>query len=229
MEKNSHPSIKLWPKSERPRERLRDHGVEALTDAELIALLLRNGVRGKDAIGLARDLVVRFGGLRGMAAANWNNLRKVKGLGPAKIASLLAASEITRRQLKEELIGTNAVRDPQTVLAYLTSSLRDKKKEIFKVLFLNKANIVLAAKDLFQGTVDETVVHPREIIQAALDLHATGIILVHNHPSGRIEPSTEDIQMTQKIKLACEAVSVKVVDHIIVGDNQFFSFREHGL
>ncbi len=229
METNSSLSIKSWPESERPRERLRNHGVEVLSDAELVALILRNGVRGKDAIELARDLVACFGGLRGLAAANWNELRQVKGIGPAKIAALLASSEMTRRQLKEELIGKNAIRDPQTLLAYLTSSLRDKKKEIFKVLFLNKANRVLAEKDLFHGTVDEAMVHPREIIKAALDFHATGVILVHNHPSGRVEPSREDIQMTQKIKSACETVSLKVIDHLIVGDNQFFSFRERGL
>lgn len=229
MDINSSPSIKFWPKSERPRERLKDYGVEALTDAELIALLLRNGVRGKDAVEFARDLVARFGGLRGLIAANWNELQKVKGLGPAKIAALLAASEMTRRQFKEELVGQNVVRDPQKVFAYLMSSLRDKKKEIFKVLFLNKGNKILAEKNMFQGTVDEAAVHPREIVKAALEFYATGLILVHNHPSGRIEPSQEDIQMTQRIKSACETVSIRVMDHLIVGDNRFFSFCEQGL
>ena len=221
--------IKSWPTSERPRERLNKHGVQSLSDAELLAILLRNGIQGKDAITLARELLNRFGGLRGLAKIEWADLAKIKGLGPAKISTFLAAAEMARRQLRQELIGTNFVRNPESVLDYLYSTLRDTKKEIFKVLFLNKANRILDEKDLFEGTVDETAVYPRELVKAALERHATSLILIHNHPSGRIEPSLEDREITRKLQTACNAVSIKILDHIIVGDNQYFSFNEHSM
>ena len=221
--------IKSWPETERPRERLIKNGVSSLSDAELLAILLRSGIRGKDAITLARELLSRFGGLRGLLAVGWTELKQIKGLGQAKITAFLAASEIARRQLKQELVGKNYVRDPQSVLDYLYSSLRDKKREVFKVLFLNKANRIIDEQELFGGTVDETAIHPREVVKAALDRHATAVVLIHNHPSGRVEPSTDDREITRKIEEACTAVSIKVLDHIIVGDNQYFSFSEQGL
>ncbi|HXV27619.1 MAG TPA: DNA repair protein RadC, partial [bacterium] len=200
-----------------------------LSDAELIALLLRNGVRGKDALGLARELLAEFGGIRGLFAVESKRLKTVKGLGPAKISSLLAVSEIGRRRLREEITGKPFLRDPQTVMSYLYASLRDKKKEVFKVLFLNKANCVVNDQDLFEGTLDETAVHLREIIKASLDHHASALILVHNHPSGRIEPSREDIEITRKIQNACQSVGIRILDHLIVGDNQYYSFSEQHL
>ncbi len=225
----SPKAIRSWPQTERPRERLIEKGAHALSDAELLAVLLRNGIRGKNAIEFARELLHQFGGLRGLLSLGWGELKEVKGLGLAKIATLLAAREIARRQLKEELIGKHFARDPQSVLDYLYSALRDKKHEVFKVIFLNKANRILAEEDLFKGTVDETVIHAREIVKAALEHQATGLILVHNHPSGRIQPSPEDREITRKLQSACSTVSVKILDHIIVGDNQYFSFSEHNL
>jgi DNA repair protein RadC len=221
--------LKSWPEYERPRERIYEQGIEALSDAELLAILLRNGIKGKDAVALARELLAQFGGLRGLFAARWKELNKVKGLGPAKISTLLAAQEIARRKFKEEIVGKNVIQDPASVMNYLYHSLRDRKKEIFKVLFLNKANCILGERDLFEGTVDETAIHPREVIEAALDRRATALILVHNHPSGRIQPSEEDIAMTRKLQTSCDAVSIKILDHLIVGDNQYFSFKENHL
>lgn len=221
--------IKSWPEAERPRERLIEHGVQSLSDAELLAILLRSGIQGKDAITLARELLSRFGGLRGLLAVGWPELKPIKGLGQAKITTFLAATEIARRQLRQELVGKNFIRDPQSVLDYLYSSLRDKKREVFKVLFLNKTNRIIDEQDLFEGTVDETAIHPREVVKAALERQATGLILIHNHPSGRVEPSVEDREITRKLEAACAAVSIKVLDHIIVGDNQYFSFSEQGL
>ena len=221
--------IKSWPESERPRERLIKNGVSSLSDAELLAILLRSGIQGKDAITFARELLSQFGGLRGLLGVGWNELKQIKGLGQAKIATFLAATEIARRQLKQELVGKNFVRDPQSILDYLYSSLRDKKREVFKVLFLNKANRITGEQDLFEGTVDETAIHPREVVKAALERQATALILIHNHPSGRVEPSLEDREITRKLEAACNAVSIKVLDHIIVGDNQYFSFNEQGL
>ncbi len=184
MKESSCPQkgILSWPLEERPRERIFKQGAQALSDAELVALLLRNGVKGKDVLALARELLSQFGGIRGLFAEDNRSLFKVKGLGPAKVSTLLAVSEIAKRRQREEAIGKNVLRDPQAVISYLFSALRDQKREVFKVLFLNKANCVIAEKDLFHGTVDETAVHPREVVQAALDFHATGLILVHNWP-----------------------------------------------
>jgi len=221
--------IKGWPESERPRERMLRYGAEALSDAELVAILLGRGVRGKDAVSYARDIITQSEGLRGLFALSWNRLRQIKGLGSARIATLLASAEIAKRQLRESMIGQNVIRDPESVMNYLYASMRDKKREVFKILFLNKANGVIDEKDMFEGTVDETAIHPREVIQAALERHATSLILVHNHPSGRIRPSAEDREITSKLQTACHAVSIAILDHIIIGNNQYFSFKEHHL
>ena len=222
-------SVKFWPQSERPRERLLEQGASALSDADLIALLLRNGLPGQDVVAFSRDLLAKYGGLRGLLYSNRSELEQVKGLGKAKVASLLAVSELAKRSLREEVIGKNYVKAPDSVLAYLMSSMADQKKEVFKVLFLNKSNRILNEKDLFEGTIDETLVHPREVIQAVLQYHATAIVLVHNHPSGAIYPSQADINITERIHQACSTIAVKVLDHIIVGDREYFSFKERGL
>jgi len=219
--------IRNWPSAERPREKMMENGPAALSDAELLAVLLRTGTRGKDAVAFSRDLVGQFGGLRGLMKQDLNALRKIKGLGPAKIASLLSATELARRQLKERVLLKDVVRDPQGVFEYLSFALRDRQKELFKVLYLNKANALIGEKDLFAGTVDEAAVHPREIVQSALERHATAVILVHNHPSGRTQPSREDVEITKKIKAACESVSIRVLDHVIIGHNDYFSFNQN--
>ncbi|MSR77706.1 MAG: JAB domain-containing protein [Candidatus Omnitrophica bacterium] len=222
-------SIKSWPEKERPRERIFNHGSGSLSDAELVALLLRSGMRGKDVISFSRELLQQRGGLRGLFSSEWKGLEQVKGLGPAKIAAILAVKEICIRQLREEMMGKNVIQDPQSVMQYLYTSMRDHKREVFKVLFLDKGNRVIDEQDLFEGTVDQTAVHPREVVKAALDHHATAVILVHNHPSGRTQPSMEDRAMTCKLQGACHAVGISILDHIIIGDNQCFSFSEHRL
>lgn len=221
--------IHAWPVSERPRERLLTKGASVLSDAELLAVLLRNGVKGKDAVSFARELLAKSGGLRSFLAQEVKTLKGEKGLGPAKIAALAAAGEIFRRTLREELIGKNVIRDPESVLNYLYASMRDRKKEVFKVLFLDKANRLIDEQDLFHGTVDEAAIHPREVVQAALDRHASAIILVHNHPSGRVDPSVEDREITRKLQSACASVDLKILDHIIIGGSRNFSFREQDL
>lgn len=222
-------SIKQWPEHERPRERLLSQGPSGLSDAELVAILLRSGTPGKDAVSFARELLQACGGLRGLVKENLLQPESFKGLGPAKKASLAAATEIARRQLREEITGKNVVSDPEAVMNYLLCSLRDRKREVFKILLLDKGNRVLKEADLFEGTLDQTFVYPREIVREALAAHAAAVILVHNHPSGRTEPSAEDRHMTEKIKAACETVGVKVLDHVIVGHNRFFSFKAEGL
>ena len=219
-------TIREWPAGERPREKLLEKGPESLSDAELLAVLFGQGVRGQDAVSFSRGLLVRFGGLRGILTQQAAAFRNVKGVGAARTSMLFAVREIGLRQLREKMIGQNFVRSPQAVTDYLTASLRDQKREIFKVIFLDKGLRILGERDLFYGTIDEAAVHPREIVKAALEFHASSLVLVHNHPSGKVEPSREDYEITQKIKAACQTVSVRVLDHIIIGENQYFSFSE---
>ena len=226
---NKSQGILSWSQTERPRERLISQGVEALSDAELLALLLRSGTLGKDAVSLAKEILSQTGGLRGLFSLEVGELTGLHGLGFAKAASLLAANEIVQRRLRECIVNQNILQDPQAVLDYLYSSLRDKKQEIFKVFFLNKSHRLLDEQNLFKGTVDAATLYPREILKEALDRRATALILVHNHPSGRVEPSSEDKEMTRRLESACRTVSIDVLDHIIVGDNIYFSFYENNL
>ncbi|MBN1688309.1 MAG: DNA repair protein RadC [Candidatus Omnitrophica bacterium] len=229
MERKNQNGIKTWPISDHPREKACRFGVEKLSDAELLAVILRQGIRGKDAVVLSRELLTQFGGLRKLLASDWPSLERIRGLGPAKITALLAVNELARRQLKEKIFNCQVIRDPETVVEFLYASFQGKVREIFKCLFLDRANRLIEERDLFQGTVDQSVVHPREVVKAALDCHATSVILVHNHPSGRVEPSVEDKEVTRKLQLACQTVSVEILDHLIIGEGQYFSFREHQL
>lgn len=219
-------NIRDWPEGERPREKLLAKGAEALSDAELLAVLFGHGIRGQDVVSFSRGLLLQFGGLRGLLTQSPPSFENVKGLGQAKTAMLSAVREIGLRQLREKVMGQNFIRSPQAVTDYLMAALRDQKREIFKVLFLDKGLRILGERDLFHGTIDEAAVHPREIVKAALEFHASNLVLVHNHPSGKVEPSREDYEITQKVKAACQTVSVRVLDHIIIGENQYFSFSE---
>jgi DNA repair protein RadC len=221
--------IKGWPRSERPRELLLEKGPENVSDAGLVAILLRTGIKGKDAVALARELLKHFGGLRGLLSANKTDIEKIKGLGTAKIAQLLAATEIAKRQLKEEIVGKTVINGPEDVLEYLTLSMANLKEEVFKIMYLNSANAVLAAEDLFKGTVNQSAVYPREIIKRAFELNATGLIFVHNHPSGNLKPSQHDLSLNERLVKACRAVDLTPLDHIIVGPTGHISFKDKGL
>jgi DNA repair protein RadC len=195
MSEPANRGIRDWPLSERPRELLLEKGPEFLSDAGLVAILLRSGIRGKDAVTLGRELLQRFGGLRGLLNADRKALMGVRGLGAAKIAQLLAATEISRRQLKERILDRTIVHGPGDVMDYLSLSMAGLREEVFKVVYLNKANAVLAVEDLFRGTVDQAAVYPREIIKRAFELNASGLIFVHNHPSGDLKPSRQDLSL----------------------------------
>ncbi|MBW2075890.1 MAG: DNA repair protein RadC [Deltaproteobacteria bacterium] len=221
--------IKSWPRSERPRELLLEKGPEYVSDAGLVAILLRTGIKGKDAVTLGRDLLKRFGGLSGLLSANKMDLEKIKGLGAAKIAQLLAATEMAKRQLKEEIVGKTVINGPEDVLEYLSLSMANLKEEIFKVIYMNSANVVLAAEDLFKGTVDQSAVYPREIIKRAFELNASALIFVHNHPSGDLKPSQHDLSLNEKLYKACRAVDLTPLDHLIIGPAGHISFKEQGV
>jgi DNA repair protein RadC len=222
-------SIKTWPKSERPREQLVDKGPEHVSDAGLVAVLLRTGTRGKDAVALARELLDRFGGLRGLMQAGPSELKKVKGLGTAKIAQLSAALEIAKRQMREGVLDQDYFRSADDVAGYLSFSMRDLREEAFSVIFLNRANAVIRIEELVRGTVDQTAIYPREVIRKALEAGASSVIFVHNHPSGSLEPSRFDRDVTRRLAAACDAVDITPLDHIIVSPQGTFSFQKHGL
>ena len=211
-------SVRDWPESERPAVRAKEKGIEALSDAELLSLILKKCTYEQTEVGVALELLNKAGGLR--------QLFDLRDLSDSQQIVLQAVREVGRRVLKQGMIGQNFVRSPQAVTDYLTASLRDLKREVFKVIFLDKALKILGEKDIFFGTVDEAAVHPREIVKEALLQNASNLVLVHNHPSGKVEPSREDFEITQKIKSACQTVSIRVLDHIIIGENQYFSFSE---
>ena len=221
--------IKNWPEDERPRELLLQKGPDYVSDAGLIAVLIRSGTKGKSAVALGRQLIKEFGGLRGLLSAKKSDLRKIRGLGPAKVAQIMAAIEIAKRNLKEQIIGKNYVENDKDVIDYLSLSMRDCKEEFFKVIYLNKANAILAIDELARGTVDEASIYPREVIKRAFNIGACAVIFVHNHPSGSLEPSQRDIDVTKKLISACKIVDITPLDHIIISPNGYVNLKSKGL
>ncbi len=221
-------SIKDWPVAERPREKLLKLGAASLSDAELLAIFLRTGVQGRSAVDLARHLLARFGGLRGLLEAGQQCFSKELGLGPAKFAQLQAVMEMARRHLGEVLYRATALESPAVVRAYLQAQLRHEKHEVFACLFLDTKHRPLTFETLFRGTIDSATVYPREIVKRALAHNAAALILCHNHPSGNPEPSPADIRLTHQLTRALEMIDVRVLDHFIIGDGEPLSMREHG-
>ncbi|MEY2341021.1 DNA repair protein RadC [Acidithiobacillus sp. IBUN Pt1247-S3] len=221
-------AITDWPADERPRERLLAKGAESLSDAELLAIFLRVGVRGKSAVELARDLLQRFGGLRGLLTAQREAFCAEHGLGNAKFAQLQAVVEMARRHLAESWKRGEALESPSRVAEYLRSSLRDRAREVFAVLFLDQRHRVLRFEEMFQGTIDSASVHIREVAKRALELNAAALIVAHNHPSGVAEPSVADLQLTRRLEEALRLFDLRLLDHFIIGDGEPLSLREAG-
>jgi DNA repair protein RadC len=221
-------AITDWPQEQRPRERLIKHGAQSLSDAELLAVFLRIGVNGKSAVDLGRDMVSHFGSLNGLFSATLSDFIEVNGLGPAKFAQLQAVLELARRALGEELTAGVILSSPQAVKHYLQLMLGGKQYESFAVLFLDVKNRLIAAEELFRGTLTHTSVYPREVVKASLARNAASIILAHNHPSGSPEPSAADHALTQALKQALALVDVRVLDHFVVAGSHVHSFAEHG-
>ncbi len=219
--------IKSWPEYERPREILLEKGPDHLSDAGLIAILLRTGTARKDAVQLARELLDRFGGLSELLRAPKKELEEIKGMGPAKISQLMAALEIIKRQLRDRLEKSDILtfENPRIVFDYLQSSMGAHKKEVFKVLYLNAGNRLIDDEDLFQGTLNESAVYPREVARRALEKNAYSIIIAHNHPSGLLQATDRDISITRKLLKALKTVDIKVLDHVIVAGSQCLSMR----
>lgn len=222
-------SIVDWPEGERPREKLLMRGASALSDAELLAIFLRTGVTGKSAVDLARDLLGRYGSLTRLFAAEVADFCEVKGMGPAKFVQLQAVLEMSRRALQEELQRGESLNSPRVVRDYLQLLLAGRQQEVFLVLFLDTQHRVIAFEELFQGTLNQTSVYPREVVKRALTHNAAAVILAHNHPSGVAEPSQADQLLTSALKQALALVDVRVLDHFVVAAGQTLSFAERGL
>ncbi len=221
-------TISLWPSEEQPREKLLSRGAQALSDAELLAILLRTGVAGSTAVDLARRLLVDFGSLRGILDADAESLCSHKGLGPAKFVQFQAALEIARRHLSEDLARGDCLTSPEQTRNYLRARLRDYKYEVFACLMLDNRNRVIAFREMFRGTIDGASVYPREVIRQALADNAAAVILAHNHPSGVCEPSQADILITRRLRKALGLVDIRVLDHVIIGD-EISCLSEQGL
>ncbi|VCU69955.1 hypothetical protein PIGHUM_02021 [Pigmentiphaga humi] len=217
------------PPDERPRERLLRHGPAVLTDAELLAVLLRTGTRGCNAIELGRRLLAEFGGLRGLFAASRDDLRRVPGLGAAKASQLQAILELARRELDETMRRGDALSNPADVRRYCATALSHLHIECCLALYLDARNRLIASEMLSQGTLSQAAVYPREIVRAALRLHAAAVILAHNHPSGNADPSQADEHLTRHVRGALSLVDVRLLDHIIVAGGRTTSLAERGL
>lgn len=220
--------LKGLPADARPREKLLQRGPQALSDAELLALLLRTGVPGKNVVQLGQELVDRFGGVAGLLHTPPDALKTVKGLGPAKRAELVAVLELARRALAQRLQEKPLFDSPRSVGDYLRLQLGSKAHEVFAVMFLDSQHRLLALEELFRGTLSQTSVYPREVVLRALHHHAAAVVLAHNHPSGVAEPSRADISLTQTLKAALALVDVRVLDHFIVTGEQTRSMAEMG-
>lgn len=218
-----------WPEDERPREKLLARGAQALSDAELLAIFLRTGIKGKTAVDLARELLSDYGSLRALLQADQKQFCKTLGLGTAKFAQLQAVLEMARRHLYETLQRDTVLRNPQDTRDYFIARLRDVPHEVFACFFLDNRHRVIHFEELFRGTLDGASVHPREVVKRALYHNAAAVIFAHNHPSGIDEPSRSDETLTQQLKAALALVEVRVLDHMIVGDGVCTSFVERGL
>jgi DNA repair protein RadC len=222
-------AISDWPLSERPRERLLAHGPGALADTELLAILLRTGVRGSSAVDLARGLISRYGSIGALLAADAGELAMERGLGKGKLALLQAVLELARRVLKENLSRGSALSSPRAVRDFLCLTLSGRAREVFVALLLDAQHRVIAVEELFSGTLTQTSVYPREVVKAALRHNAAAVIFAHNHPSGVAEPSGADELLTRTLKTALALVDIQVLDHFIVAGSATTSFAERGL
>lgn len=221
--------IRDWPATERPRERLLSRGAATLTEAELLAVLLRHGHRGTNALDLARSLLAAFGSLRGLMSADRHAMCRHRGIGPTRWAQLQAALELVRRHHLERLRQGPLLASPRSAREFLVAHLRDRDHEVFCCLYLDSRHRLICFEELFRGTLDGASVHPREVLKQCLARNASSVILAHNHPSGVAEPSQADEMITLRLRDALALVDIRVLDHLIVGDGGCTSLAERGI
>jgi len=228
MAAKANKSVKEWPADERPRERLIAHGPASLSDAQLLAILIRNGKAGRTAVDLGRELLERFGSLAGIEQAGIKEMCGVAGVGPAKAAEIKAAIELGRRYQRPSLAGASFC-SSQDVVDYYRPRMKDAKKEMFRCALLDTKNKIIREEIVSIGSLTASIVHPRDTFKAAIRESAAAIVFIHNHPSGDIKPSQEDILLTKRLVQAGDVLGIQVLDHIIIGDGNHFSFRDNGL
>jgi DNA repair protein RadC len=217
-----------WPQEKRPRERLIREGAQALSDAELLAIFLRVGVAGQDAVQLGQQMMHHFGSLQRLFGATLPEFAAMHGLGPAKFAQLQAVMELARRAILEEVTAGDMLSSPRAVKQYLRTTFAGKPFESFHVLFLDVKNRLIDAKEMFRGTLTHTAVYPREVVKEALARNAASVMLAHNHPSGTPDPSESDLLLTRALMQALALVDIRILDHFVVAGHQVHSFAEHG-
>ncbi len=220
--------ITHWPLSERPREKLLSFGAKYLSDAELLAIFVNTGVKGKTALDIARDLLIDFGSLKKLLQSYPHEICEKQGLGKAKYALLQAALELGRRFLDSDIQVGETLMDSQLTRRYLSNQLKNHAREVFACLFLDNHNQLICFEELFHGTLNEANVYPREVVKRALAHNAAKVIFAHNHPSGNATPSHADQEITQQLKKTLALIDVKVVDHFVIGRNETVSFAERG-
>lgn len=228
MDEEPLQGILHWPKGERPRERLLEEGPESLTEAQLLAILLRVGRHKTSAVGVGRDLLNHVGGLQGLANRSVQELCAVPGIGPAKVAQIMAAIELGKRVLATPLTKGIVIANSQTVFEHYYPLLRDLRREIFKVILLDAKHAVIREKTVSEGSLTSSLVHPREVFNEAVRESAAAVIFLHNHPSGDPKPSKEDRALTARLQDAGDILGVQVLDHVIVGDGRYVSFADEG-
>ncbi|NKC15351.1 MAG: DNA repair protein RadC [Gammaproteobacteria bacterium] len=221
--------IRDWVRSERPREKLAERGADALSDAELLAIVLRTGTAGTNAMDLARGVLNRYGGLRRTLDLGLADLQHTPGLGLSKAASLVAALELARRYFAEDIKRGTQLQSPRDTAQFLSARMRNYPNEVFACLFLDTRHRVICFEEMFRGTINCASVHPREVVKRALSHNAAAVILAHNHPSGMTEPSESDAAITRQLKDALELIDVRVLDHFVIGDGAPASLAEYGL
>jgi DNA repair protein RadC len=227
----SYQTIKDWPEEDRPREKLLAKGAQALTETELLAIILRNGnaSTGESAIDHARILLNQFGGLGGIEAASASEITAVKGIGPAKVAQLKASLEIGKRIGSRKWETGQPLRSAEDVYQHFRENLGREKRELFYVVLLNNKNRKMREVKVSEGSLTASLVHPREVFNPVIRDSAAGVIFVHNHPSGDPAPSPEDIDITKRLKEVGDVMGVRVLDHVVIGHDRYFSFNDKGM
>ena len=229
MNEKSSFTIHDLPKPERPRERLRNFGPEALSAQELLALVIGRGIPGKSVMNIAQELLSRFGNIKAISEATIEELSQIKGIGFAKAAQIKACFELGKRQDLEPELKDFDIKNPQSVVKAIQSSIKDKAKEHFKLILLNTRNKIIGISTVSIGTLNSNLVHPREVFKDAISHSAASVVFAHNHPSGDPEPSEDDLTITKRLTEAGKILGIEVIDHIIISKNGFFSFKEKGL
>lgn len=229
MSKDSSFTVRDLPRQERPRERLQKFGAEALSAQELLALVIGRGIPKKSVMNIAQELLTRFGNVKAISQATIEELSQIKGIGLAKAAQIKACFELGKREELEPELKNFDIKDPEAVVKAIRASIKDKAKEHFKLILLNPRNKIIGISTISIGTLNASLVHPREVFKDAITHSAASVVLAHNHPSGDPEPSEDDLKITKKLVDSGQILGIEVLDHIVIGKNNFCSFKERGL